>query len=115
MGRRSKRIAVEGLSQLEARIMDLVWESDKISVRDVHEVLVKEEYLPYTTVMATMANLADRGVLKQDKSGKTYYYTARISRLEAAEAMINAVVDRVLSGNPEDIQALGKRMSEKYA
>lgn len=95
--------------------MDLVWKSNKISVREIHEVLVKDEYLPYTTVMATMANLVERDMLKQDKSGKTYYYTAKISRLDAAEAMINAVVEKVLNDDEADLTALGGRLRERFA
>ena len=115
MGRRSKRAGIEGLSKLEAKIMDLVWEKDKVSVREIHEVLVKEEYLPYTTAMATMANLSQRGILKQDKSGKTYYYSPLMSRIDAAEAMIDAVVENVLGSRGEDIKELIKRLDAKYA
>ncbi|MCL5290916.1 MAG: BlaI/MecI/CopY family transcriptional regulator [Actinobacteria bacterium] len=109
MGRRSKRIAINGFSELEASIMNLVWKSNKISVREIHEILVKKEYLPYTTVMVTMTNLANRGILKQDKSGKTYYYSAKISRLDAAEAMIHGVIETVLQGSPEEVNELLKR------
>ncbi len=115
MGRRSKRAGIDGLSKLEARIMDLVWDRDEISVREVHETLVKEEYLPYTTVMATMVNLSKRGILKQDKTGKTYYYSPSMSRIDAAEAMIDAVVENVLGNRREAVKDLIERLTEKYA
>lgn len=114
MGRRSNRFAIDGFSQLEARIMDMVWQGDRISVREIHEVLVKDDYLPYTTVMATMAGLSKRGVLKQDKSGKTYFYSAKVDRLEIAEAMIEAVLKNVLKNDPDSMRMLGVRFKEHF-
>ena len=63
--------------------MKIIWEKKNITVREVHEILLKKEmekkehgFIPYTTVMSTMTALAEKGLLKQDKSAKTYIYSA---------------------------------------
>ena len=77
---------VNSISDLETEIMKIMWTMDKAAVREVHELMLKKEmekkdsgFIPYTTVMATMATLADKGLLKQDKSNKTFIYSAAIN------------------------------------
>jgi predicted transcriptional regulator len=72
------------ISVLEANIMLVVWEEKRITVRKLHEILLKNEmrnkdsdFIPYTTVMSTMASLAEKKILKVDRSKKTYTYSAQ--------------------------------------
>ena len=61
---------VNSISDLETEVMKRMWTVDKATVREVHELMLKKEmekkdsgFIPYTTVMATMATLADKGLL----------------------------------------------------
>jgi len=105
--KKSAEIGISGLnsiSNLEADIMKIVWDNEKISVREVHEIMLKKEmekkernFIPYTTVMSTMTTLAEKGLLKQDKSAKTYIYTAVVDRQELSKNIIMSVADKLLS------------------
>ena len=105
--KKSAEIGISGLnsiSNLEADIMKIVWDNEKISVREVHEIMLKKEmekkernFTPYTTVMSTMTTLAEKGLLKQDKSAKTYIYTAVVDRQELSKNIIMSVADKLLS------------------
>jgi predicted transcriptional regulator len=98
---RKNRVGVgSGLGELEADIMSVVWGIGSASVKDVFEELYPEKRLAYTTIMTVMSRLANKGVLKQDRSGTAYLYTPNVSKEDMAKAMINQVVDKVLSGNP---------------
>jgi len=107
--KKSEEIGISGLnsiSHLEAEIMQIVWKKFKISVREVHEIMLKKEmekkeqgFIPYTTVMSTMATLADKGSLKQDKSSKTYIYSAAVDRKELAKNIIKSIVEKLLNGS----------------
>ncbi|MHB0976254.1 MAG: BlaI/MecI/CopY family transcriptional regulator [Candidatus Aquicultorales bacterium] len=100
MANRGKRQqAVSGLTALEAEILEIVWERGKTSVRDVHEAILKKKYVPYTTVAAVMKNLAVKGVLKQTKVGKAFFYAPKMDRLGMAKKIVDSVVDRILSGS----------------
>jgi predicted transcriptional regulator len=96
--KRVPKIGVNGLSALEADIMNIVWENDTITVRDIHEVILSQGYIPYTTVMATMNNMAQKGLLRQNRNSKAYLYSAAISRDAMAESIVETVVNRVLGG-----------------
>jgi predicted transcriptional regulator len=97
--KRSKKPVLSGLNELEADIMDIVWDHKKITVRDVHEVMMEDGYIPYTTVMAAMNNMSLKGLLKQNRNGRAFVYSAAISREQMACTIMDAVIDRVLEGD----------------
>lgn len=102
-GTKKRKPNINGLSSIEAEIMQIVWDRDKVTVREVHEELLKAGYIPYTTIMAAMNNLAQKGVLKQNRNGKAYIYSAAVSQTQVANEIIDNVVERVLNGSPDTI------------
>jgi predicted transcriptional regulator len=86
---------VRGFGDLEAVIMDRVWEQDgPVTVRDLFDELRRERTIAYTTVMSTMDNLHRKGWLARAKDGKAYRYTATASREEySARLMQEALAD----------------------
>jgi predicted transcriptional regulator len=96
--KRSKKLGINGLSTLEADIMNIVWKQKKITVREVHETMLEEGYIPYTTVMAAMNNMSQKGLLKQNKNGKAYVYSAAVSRDTMAKSIVDTVVSKILGG-----------------
>jgi len=105
--KKSDEIGVRGInsiSNLEADIMKIIWDRGPISVREVHEIMLRKEmedkeagFIPYTTVMSTMTALADKSLLRQDKTAKTYIYTAVIDRRELSRNIIKSVADKLLT------------------
>jgi BlaI family penicillinase repressor len=101
---------ISSVNDLETEIMKIMWENDKATVREVHELLLKEEmvkkesgFIPYTTVMATMAMLAEKGILKQDKSNKTFVYSAAIDSQSLSSNIINSVADKLLDQTSKEL------------
>ncbi len=83
--------------------MLVVWDRSEVTNREVHEVFLKEEiknkesgFIPYTTIMSTMNQLAEKKILRIDKTGKTYTYTLEISRKELTKAIIWSVAEKLL-------------------
>lgn len=97
--KRSKKIGINGLSTLEADVMNIVWQQKKITVREVHETMLDNGYIPYTTVMAAMNNMAQKGLLKQNKNGKAYIYAAAVTRDTMAKSIVDMVVNKILGGS----------------
>ncbi len=105
--KKSEEIGINGLnsiSNLEAEIMKIIWEKGKVTVREVHEIMLKKEieskeqgFIPYTTVMSTMTTLAEKNLLKQDKTAKTYIYSAAVDKKELSKSIIKSVSDKLLA------------------
>ena len=101
---------VNSISDLETEIMKIMWTTDEATVREVHESMLKKEmekkdsgFIPYTTVMATMATLADKGLLKQDKSNKTFIYSAAINSRTLSRNIIGSVAEKLLDKSSKEL------------
>ena len=93
---------MRGFGDLEAVIMDRVWERDRpVTVRELFDELATERTIAYTTVMSTMDNLHRKGWLDRVRDGKAYRYTATASREEySARLMREAMAE---SGDTEAV------------
>ena len=101
---------VNSISDLETEIMKIMWTVDNATVREVHELMLKKEmekkdsgFIPYTTVMATMATLAEKGLLKQDKSNKTFVYSAAIDSRSLSRNIIGSVAEKLLDKSSKEL------------
>lgn len=75
------------LGDLEYAVMQVIWEHQRVTVRDVADILNQRRPLAYTTVMTVMSRLADKGILRQHRVGRAYEYEAAFTPQElAAEA-----------------------------
>jgi len=112
------------LGQLEIKVMEILWDRKKSTVREVVDQLKNKN--AYTTIMTVMDRLYNKGILKRQmsESGAYYYSTIQdkkdfdsqiskriISSLiaEFGEVAIAQFVDVVESSNRDDL----KRWREK--
>jgi predicted transcriptional regulator len=91
----AKEVRVRGFGELEAVLMDRIWErGGPVTVRELFDELRRERPIAYTTVMSTMDNLHRKGWLARDKDGKAYRYTPVASRDEySARLMREAMAE----------------------
>jgi predicted transcriptional regulator len=68
------------LGELESQVMEIVWTSGELSVRDVTAKLARP--LAYTTVMTTLDRLHKKGLLTRRKVDRAYLYSPASSRAE---------------------------------
>ena len=117
-----RRLRDVALGELERAVMARLWAAPApLTVRDVHEGLERD--LAYTTVMTVLGRLAKKGLVRQERDGKAYRYSAASSREQmAASLMLDALgdvgedrtaalvafVDRV---GPEEVAALRAALS----
>ena len=97
--RSSKGTPFTGIGSLEADILAIVWEKERVSVRDVYETLRERRPIAYTTVMTVMNNLVKKNLLAQDKTNIAYLYTPAIPGAEVAQTILDSVVNRLLGGH----------------
>lgn len=63
-----------------------------LTVREVHDELDRE--LAYTTVMTVLGRLATKGIVRQERDGKAYRYSASSTREQmTASLMLDALGD----------------------
>ena len=68
------------LGELEKQIMDIVWESQNCSARDVLNILKKDKKLAYTTVATILQRLYDKGLLIRKENSAGHIYIPKVSK-----------------------------------
>lgn len=96
-----KGLSGQSLGELEAQILDIIWDLEPpVSTTQVFKVMYPKRELSYSTIMLTMAKLARKGILAQERTGdkKTdpFIYRPNISREQMGVALLNAVSRQVL-------------------
>lgn len=89
------------LGDLEADIMQIVWQEEKSTVRDVYEKLRLQREIAYTTVMTIMSRLAEKKLLEKEQSGNAYIYRPTVTEQEFAQKVVSEVLDGLLEGFAE--------------
>jgi predicted transcriptional regulator len=82
------------LHELEAEVMDTVWDLEEASVRTVMDALNRDAPKPraYTTYMTILGRLHGKGMLERRREGKTDVYRAVHTRSEYADLRARAEV-----------------------
>jgi predicted transcriptional regulator len=82
------------LHELEAEVMNTVWDLGEASVRTVMEALNRDAPKPraYTTYMTILGRLHGKGLLERRREGKTDVYRAVHTRSEYADLRAQAEV-----------------------
>lgn len=86
------------LGPLEAEVMRLVWEKGEVQVEEIHQALLKDREIAYTTVMTVMSRLAAKGLLYRWKQGRAYLYRAARGRDEVAGSTVQEWAQRFFGG-----------------
>ena len=116
------------LGPLEAEILNIIWELSSATVKDVHDRILSDpdRELAYTSVATVLRRLTEKGWLKCDKEGRTFYWQPLVSRqqaqvIEAHEKLhrflavgnldvVAAFADSLDSASVEQLEAISQRI-----
>ena len=87
------------LGDLQLRIMKILWRGGTAGVSAVHEELASETPLAYTTVATMLRKMEARGLVKHQKHGRRFVYTAAVPADAVTRSMANDVIDRLFEGS----------------
>ena len=88
-----------GFGQREREIMSVLWEIGSANVQQVSERL--STALAYTTVMTTLDRLFKKGVLKRQKKGQAFIYSAIVTARELESQRAAGLIRRFFSDSSE--------------
>jgi predicted transcriptional regulator len=96
-------------TESELEILQVLWDKDLASVREVHEELAKYKDVGYTTTLKLMQIMHEKGLVKRDDSFKTHIYQAAVSREKTQKHLLGKMIDTLFGGSPTELvlQALG--------
>jgi BlaI family penicillinase repressor len=96
-------------TESELEILQVLWEKDKASVREVHEELLVSKDVGYTTTLKLMQIMHEKGLVKRDDSFKTHIYQASVSKEKTQKHLLGKMITNLFGGSPAELvlQALG--------
>lgn len=96
----TKRKAIHGLGELQAEVMEIVWDKGQATVADVVEAISRRRPVTYTTVLVAMQKLTQKVWLKHRSEGRAYVYSARRSREEVHGGLLKEFLRSAFGGDP---------------
>lgn len=107
-----QRKSLTPLGETEMEVLHHVWSMERATVAQVHDKILKNRKVAYTTIMTVMKKLADKGYLSYEKDGSTYVYQPAKSKDQVQQGLIDNLVEKAFNGSPAAlIQTLVKRES----
>jgi len=80
-------------SEREMDVLKVLWALGESRVREVHEVMAKQQKCAFTTVQTLLRIMAEKGLVKQRKEGRTLFYKANYSVENVSSRFLHKVFD----------------------
>lgn len=85
------------LSPLEQEVMNVVWELNECSIRDVVEKLNQEKKRAYTTVATVLQRLFEKSVVNRNSHGTILFYKPKVSKEIYGKKMAKSFIHTFMS------------------
>lgn len=83
----------------ELEVLQLLWESEALTVREVMENLNPDRPRAYTSVMSLLNVMSDKGLLVKEPFGRAFKYRVAKSRENTLGSLVNDLVSRAFDGS----------------
>ncbi len=84
------------LSNLEQEVMDIIWQLEECTVRDIIEKRAKKKELAYTTIGTIVDRLYDKNFLNRTQKGKQYAYSPKVTKEEFSKFIATNFLQRFM-------------------
>src|SRR5687768_13935635 len=95
----------------ELAILRVLWSRGASTVRQVHDVLLKERPTAYTTALKMLQIMTEKGLVRRDETDRTHIYQARLTEEQTQRQLVRDLLDRAFGGSSSKLvlQALSAR------
>ncbi|MBL4602163.1 MAG: BlaI/MecI/CopY family transcriptional regulator [Emcibacteraceae bacterium] len=83
----------------EQRIMQVLWSEGALTVRQVFDVLSKDQKIAYTTIQTVLTILEKKKYVTSEKTGKAHVFSVLISKHAAQSEALKSLVTQFFSGS----------------
>lgn len=102
-------------TESELEVLLVIWQKGECTVREVHEELIKEKDVGYTSTLKLMQNMLEKGLVARNDSARSHLYKAIFSQEQAQTSALNKIISTVFKGSTAEliVQALGQHKATK--
>jgi predicted transcriptional regulator len=91
------------LSELENRVLQIVWDRGTATSEEVRLELEAEQPLKDSTIRTVLRRLEEKGYATHTVEGRTYRYAATAAPEAVAAAAVRKVIDQFCQGSVENL------------
>ena len=88
----------KSISNSEWNIMKILWQTPKLTLRQIYEKTGAAEGWSYTTVRTLVTRLVEKEAVAADKSGANFKYYPLLSENECKNSEVKNFIDKVFDG-----------------
>ena len=102
-------------TESELEILQILWDKENATVREVHEELSKNKDSGYTTTLKLLQIMFEKGLVTRDDSNKTHIYQPAVTRQKTQRQMLDKMINTLFAGSSTELvlQALGNQKASK--
>ena len=102
-------------SDSEMEVLQLLWKSGALTVREVHEKFNKKKDVGYTTTLKVMQRMLKKNLLSREKSERSHLYEAAIAEEETQIELLDRFLYSAFGGSSLKLvmRALGNKSTSK--
>lgn len=90
-------------TDVELRILQILWEIAPCGVRNIHQRLEAEKGTNYSTTVKMLAVMREKGLVKRDEKATPHVYRASMTQERAQKNMLNDLIKRVYDGSASSL------------
>jgi len=91
------------LSELEHRVMEVLWKDGTATAEQVREGLAPRHVLKDSTVRTVLRRLQEKGYVKYRVEGKAFVYSGAAKPTNVAVRAVRQILDRFCDGSLEQL------------
>lgn len=98
-------------TEAELEIMCVLWSRGPCTVREVHEVLYRDEGGGYTNALKLLQIMLAKGLVERDQTQRAHIYRAAVSKERAQKRFLRDLAQKMFEGSSSKLvlQALGSQ------
>lgn len=102
-------------TESELEILNILWEKENATVREVHEELSKNKESGYTTTLKLLQIMFEKGLVTRDDSNKTHIYQPAVTKQKTQKQFLDKMINSLFAGSSTELvlQALGNQKTSK--
>lgn len=87
----------------ELEILNILWEKESATVREVFEIISATKPITYTTVLKLMQIMTEKDLVERDEQSKAHLYRAKVAQAETQKGMVSELLEKVFRGSAMEL------------
>lgn len=98
----------------ELNLLNILWQIQPATVKQVHEYLSKTQTSGYTTVLKMLQIMHEKGLVSRDESQRAHLYKAHDSQTQTQSSIVKDLLNKAFGGSKFNLvqRALGESASK---